>query len=70
MLLAVILPHLYIFPRVPLVHPSVHPKQLKTGRAVGPRNLIFGMEVGFGPGLLIFGKSRSKVMVMKMRKYV
>ena len=23
--------------------------------------MIFGMEVGFGPSLLIFGKSRSKV---------
>ena len=28
--------YLYIFPRVPLVHPSVGPKHLKTGRTVGP----------------------------------
>ena len=38
---------LYIFPTVPLVSLLVCLSHLKIGRTVGPRDLIFGMKVGF-----------------------
>ncbi len=49
--------NLYIFPSFPSFRVYPHPPVA----ADGPTGLIFGMNVGFGCGLLIFGKSGSKV---------